>query len=111
MDQSMTTPTKKNYLVDKKFFKEFYKNIEHKKLISFNRKNENLLNLRNFLPNKKLGLIELDLKKVAYLQILNENIPSNNIEISNLCTYESDNEFYSWRKNKTTSRQWNFICP
>ena len=103
--------SKKNYLVEKKFFKEFYKNIENKKLISFTRRNENLLNLRNFLSTKKLGLIELDLKKIAYLQILNENIPSNNIEISNLCTYESDNEFYSWRKNKTTLRQWNFICP
>ena len=32
-----------------------------------------------------------------------------NIDISNLCTYESNHNFYSWRRSKTYLRQWNFI--
>ena len=50
-----------------------------------------------------------DLKKYAYFQLLNENIPNSNIDISNLCTYESIHDFHSWRRTKTNSRQWNFI--
>ena len=51
------------------------------------------------------------LRKYAYMHLLNENISSSNIEISNLCTYESDGEFNSWRRNKTKARQWSFISP
>jgi len=102
--------SKKNYLVDKEIFKEFHKKLENKKSINFFRKNENLFNLKNLLMSKKKDLIAVDLKKHAYLQILSENIPHKNIEISNLCTYDFDNEFYSWRKTKTIFRQWNFIC-
>ena len=53
---------------------------------------------------------ELDLKKNAHLQLLHENIPNRNIEISNLCTYDTKKEFHSYRRNKTNLRQWNFIC-
>jgi len=59
---------------------------------------------------KENNLNQLDLKRSAYRQLLNENIPNTNIDISNLCTYKFKNEFNSWRKNKTISRQWNFIC-
>ena len=62
----------------------------------------------NYL-NKNQFLIPLDLKKYAHIQLLNENITSKNIDISNLCTYESNHNFHSWRKSKTYSRQWNFI--
>ena len=63
-------------------------------------------------PNhfKEQNLNKLDLKKTAYRQLLNENIPNENIDISNLCTYKLKNEFNSWRRSKTISRQWNFIC-
>ena len=102
--------SKKNYLVDKKIFNDFNKKANNKRSISFFRKNENISNLKNLIMSKKQDLIPLDLKKHAYLQILSENIPHKNIEISNLCTYDFDNEFYSWRKTKTIFRQWNFIC-
>jgi len=102
--------SKKNYLVDKKIFNEFNKKVTNKRSITFFRKNENISNLKNLIMSKKQDLIQLDLKKHAYLQILSENIPHKNIEISNLCTYDFDNEFYSWRKTKTIFRQWNFIC-
>jgi len=59
---------------------------------------------------KEQNFNQLDLKKSAYRQLLNENIPNTNIDISNLCTYKLKNEFNSWRRSKTTSRQWNFIC-
>ena len=38
-----------------------------------------------------------------------ENISNKNIDISNLCTYESNHNFHSWRRTKTYLRQWNFI--
>ena len=53
--------------------------------------------------------IALNLKKYAYIQLLKENISNSNIDISNLCTYESNQNFHSWRKTKTYLRQWNFI--
>ena len=59
---------------------------------------------------KEQNLIQLDLKRSAYRQLLNENIPNTNIDISNLCTYKLKNEFNSWRRSKTMSRQWNLIC-
>jgi len=102
--------SKKHYLIDKKTLKEFYRKAERGK---------NTINLtfieKDFRFNYSSHLKEqnsnkLDLKKVAYRQLLNENIPYTNIDISNLCTYELENEFNSWRRNKTISRQWNFIC-
>ena len=59
---------------------------------------------------KEKNLNQLDLKRSAFRQLLNENIPNTNIDISNLCTYKLKNEFNSWRRSKTISRQWNFIC-
>ena len=100
--------SKENYLVDKKTLKEFYKKSESKEFNFPIKNNDNIINL---IISKKQDLIQLDLRKYAHMQLLNENIPSTNIEISSLCTYELDNEFFSWRSTKTTSRQWNFICP
>ena len=59
--------------------------------------------------HKNQPLIPLDLKKIAHSQLLNENIPKSNINISRLCTYESKDLFYSWRRSKTSYRQWSFI--
>ena len=59
---------------------------------------------------KEQNLNQLDLKKSAFRQLLNENIPNKNIDISNLCTYKLKNEFNSWRRSKTISRQFNLIC-
>ena len=52
------------------------------------------------LSFKGENFISIDLKKFAYMQLLNENVPNSNIDISNLCTYELNHEFYSWRKSK-----------
>ncbi|MDA9692965.1 laccase domain-containing protein, partial [Prochlorococcus sp. AH-736-N03] len=59
---------------------------------------------------REQNLNQLDLKRSAYRQLLNENILPTNIDISNLCTYKFNDEFYSWRRSKTISRQWNLIC-
>ncbi|MDA9746289.1 laccase domain-containing protein, partial [Prochlorococcus sp. AH-736-K20] len=59
---------------------------------------------------KEQNLNQLDLKRSAYRQLLNENIPNTNVDISNLCTFKLKNEFNSWRRSKTISRQWNVIC-
>ena len=102
--------SKEHYLVDKMTLKEFYRKAENKK-IKFNlprtEKNLSFIDSNHF---KKQNLNQLDLKRSAYRQLLNENIPSTNIDISNLCTYKLKNEFNSWRRSKTISRQWNFIC-
>ena len=102
--------SKEHYLVDKMTLKEFYRKAENKK-ITFNlpttEKDHFFSDSNHF---KEQNLIQLDLKRAAYRQLLNENIPYTNIDISNLCTYKLKNEFNSWRKSKTFSRQWNLIC-
>ena len=97
----------KNYLVNEKIFKEFNENISNRK-VEYSVKNKP--NLFNFNTSKRDFSYELDLKKNAHLQLLDEKIPNKNIEIINLCTYDSKKEFHSYRRNKTKLRQWNFIC-
>ena len=101
--------SKENYLVDKKTLKEFYNNIAVKELIPDIKSNDNKLNSDTFEISKKQALFQLDLKKHAHLQLIYENIKKTNIEISNICTFDSKN-FFSWRENKTLFRQWNLIC-
>ncbi|MDC2962954.1 peptidoglycan editing factor PgeF [Prochlorococcus sp. AH-736-K15] len=102
--------SKENYLVDKITFKEFYRKAENKNITVKLTKSK-----KDFCSNdsnhfREQNLNQLDLKRSAYRQLLNENIPHSNIDISNLCTYKFNKEFYSWRRSKTTSRQWNLIC-
>ena len=102
--------SKEHYLVDKTTLKEFYKKAE-KKNITFNlAKAEKDLYFSDSNHCKEKNLNQLDLKRSAYRQLLSENIPITNIDISNLCTYKLKNEFNSWRRSKTISRQWNLIC-
>ena len=102
--------SKEHYLVDKMTLREFYTKAEnHKKTVNFTKTEKHLcFSDSNLLKVQNLN--QLDLKKIAYRQLLNENIPNTNIDISNLCTYKLKNEFNSWRRSKTISRQWNFIC-
>ena len=95
--------SKKYYLIDNKTLQNFYKQTAYKE------SNTSSEDLRNLLKLRKKDLIPLNLKKYAHNQLLKENIHNSNIDISNLCTYESNHEFYSWRRSKTYSRQWNFI--
>ena len=104
------TISKEHYLVDKKTLKEFYKKVENIELAVNLTKTEKDLCLSDSNYFKEQNLNQLDLKRSAYRQLLNENIPHTNIDISNLCTYKFNNEFYSWRRSKTISRQWNLIC-
>ena len=90
--------------------KEFYRKAENKNImINFTQTEKDHCFIdSNHL--KKQNLNQLDLKRSAYRQLLSENIPNTNIDVSNLCTYKLKNEFNSWRRNKTILRQWNFIC-
>lgn len=99
-----------NYLVDKMTLKQFYRKAENKNItanLTRTKKDLYLIDSNHF---KEQNLNQLDLKRSAYRQLLNENIPNKNIDVSNLCTYKLKNEFNSWRRNKTVSRQWNYIC-
>ena len=102
--------SKEHYLVDEITFKEFYNKAQNKKKMVNLTKTEKDLCFSDSNYFKEQNLNQLDLKRSAYRQLLSENIPSTNIDISNLCTYKLKNEFNSWRKSKTFSRQWNFIC-
>jgi len=102
--------SKENYLVDKFTFNEFYRKAENKKITVNLTKTEKDLSFSDSNHFKEQNFNQLDLKRSAYKQLLGENIPNTNIDISNLCTYQLKNEFNSWRKSKTFSRQWNFIC-
>ncbi len=102
--------SKEHYLVDQITLKEFYRKSEKKNITVNLTKTEKNLRFRDSNRFKEQNSNQLDLKRSAYKQLLNENIPSANIDISNLCTYKLKNEFNSWRRNKTILRQWNFIC-
>jgi len=102
--------SKEHYLVDKMTLKEFYRKAENKNITVNLTKAEKDLYFSDSNHFKEQNLNQLDLKRSAYRQLLNENIPHTNIDISNLCTYKLKNEFNSWRRSKTLSRQWNFIC-
>ena len=102
--------SKEHYLVDKLTLKEFYRKAEDKKIMVNLTKSEKDLCFNDSNHFKEQKLNQLDLKRTAYRQLLNENISNTNINISNLCTYKLKNEFNSWRRSKTISRQWNFIC-
>jgi len=102
--------SKEHYLVDQFTLKEFYRKAENKKIMVNLTKTEKDLYFSDLNHFKEQKLNQLDLKRSAYRQLLGENIPNTNIDISNLCTYKLKNEFNSWRRSKTISRQWNFIC-
>jgi len=102
--------SKEHYLVDKITLKEFYRKAENKNITDNLIKAEQDLCFSDSNHFKEQNSNQLDLKRSAYRQLLSENIPNTNIDISNLCTYKLKNEFNSWRKSKTFSRQWNFIC-
>ena len=102
--------SKEHYLVDQFTLKEFYRKAENKKITVNLTKTEKDLYFSDANHFKEQNLNQLDLKRSAFRQLLNENIPSTNIDISNLCTFKLKKEFNSWRKSKTFSRQWNFIC-
>ena len=102
--------SKEHYHVDKMTLKEFYKKAENKNITFNSTKAKKHLCLSDSNHFKEKNLNQLDLKRSAYRQLLNENIPNTNIDISNLCTYKLKNEFNSWRRSKTFSRQWSFIC-
>jgi len=102
--------SKEHYLVDQFTLKEFYRKAENKKITVNLTKTEKDLCFSDSKHFKKQSLNQLDLKRSAYIQLLNENISDTNIDISNLCTYKLKNKFNSWRRNKTISRQWNLIC-
>ena len=102
--------SKEHYLVDKMTLKNFYRKAEDKKITVNLTKTEKDLSFSDLNRFNDKGLNQIHIKRSAYRQLLNENIPSTNIDISNLCTYKLKNEFNSWRRSKTISRQWNFIC-
>jgi len=92
-----------NYLLDKKTFYNFLSTNN----ISLSKLNENINKINNINDYES---IPLDIKKYAYLQLIMEDIDSNNIDISNKCTYSLPNEFHSWRRSKNDKRQWSVIC-
>ena len=101
--------SKKNYLIDDKTLQNFHKKAASKESISFSDSMEISLNSKESVKLQKNDLIPLNIKKYAHIELLKENISNKNIDISNLCTYESNHNFHSWRRTKTYLRQWNFI--
>jgi len=102
--------SKEHYLVDKITLKEFYRKAENKNITVKLTKTKKDIYFSDSNHLREQNLNQLDLKRSAYRQLLNENIPHTNIEISNLCTYKFNNEFFSYRRSKTILRQWNLIC-
>ena len=93
-----------NYEIDKNTLIKFLKNCNPKNL-------DTALLEYNFEINNKFDKSKylIDLKRVAYNQLINLEIPHENINISNICTYNFEDEFHSYRRSKTACRQWSFI--
>ena len=98
----------RNYNLNKQLLQKFHDNIKAKetKFLSECEIKEKVLNLHLIIERNSQ---RINLRKHAYLQLINENIQPQNIEISNLCTFETHEEFHSWRRSKTIKRQWSFI--
>ena len=95
-----------HYLVDPFCYREFIRKIKLFERYEYQNKIERLQKYYNY---SQKDLNPLDLKKYAYLQLINEDILSKNIDISKECTFSLSKEFYSYRRSKTSLRQWNFI--
>ena len=95
--------SRQNYLVDENCFINFFKNANTD--LPFDYKEQLEKNNSKNLTNK----LNLDLRKYAYKQLIDNKILPENIDISDLCTYELKDEFYSWRREKINKRNWNFI--
>ena len=74
--------SKEYYQVDKFTLEEFYRKTENKKIMGNLTKNEKDLSLSDSNHFKDQNLNQLDLKRSAYRQLLNENIPKTNIDLS-----------------------------
>ena len=70
--------SKEHYLVDKMTLKEFYKKTENNITVNLNKAEKDLC-LSDSNHSKEQNLNQLDLKRSAYRQLLNENIPDKNI--------------------------------
>ena len=101
--------SKEHYLVDKNTLKEFYRKAESENILLNLTKTKKKSYLNFFNNSQEQDLHQLDLRRFAYKQLLNECVLDTSINISNLCTYKLTNQFNSWRRSKTISRQWNFI--
>ena len=96
--------SKVNYLVDQKCLENFYKNISN----SLELNNNLRINSQNTFKYSKNGF-PLDIRKYAFEELISNKIIQDNIDVSNNCTYELNHEFYSWRRENTEKRNWNFI--
>lgn len=63
----------------------------------------------NFIQKKNNVKFNLNLKKEAFFKLKSFGLTDNNIEISNLCTFCSNKNLPSYRRNKTQLRIVNFI--
>lgn len=45
-----------------------------------------------------------DLREIAKNQLLDAKIPESHIEISDICTFENERDYFSYRRNKKTGR-------
>ncbi len=70
---------------------------------------ESMRNLKIIQKGVSLDKHLLEIRLLAYYQLLQEGLKSENISINNMCTYEEDSLFNSWRRDKVKSSQWSFI--
>ena len=77
--------SKENYKVDKKTFNDFVESTKIEQEFPY-----------------------LDIKKTIKQQLLNQGVLQNNINLSKVCTLEDDN-YFSYRENKTGNRQFSII--
>ena len=68
-------------------------------------KEEEMIHL--FKKDSKPNKILIDLQAAAILQLFKEGIKQHQIDINRICTYSYKNQFNSYRRYKSHSKQWN----
>ncbi len=106
----------KNYEVDINTAKKLYQTITTKNNISTSQSKHvndkiRLFNQEGFDYLKFKKKTNVDLRTIAYYQLMLEGVPDNNISINKNCTFSDSDLFNSWRREKSINRQYSYIIP
>lgn len=81
---------------------------------SLGAKHSQFINYRTEFPERfwdfNLGNDHFDLKAIARCQLLHAGIKPENIEISPLCTFENEEDFFSYRRDRIVGRAHAFVA-
>ncbi len=100
--------SKENYIVGEEVVSSIYESLEPNQYLE----TENILDRMTSLECLKINkdkTLAVDIRKAAQKQLIMEGLEESQISINKNCTFSEEKLFNSWRRDKTSSRQWSFI--